>query len=97
MPKKISVVLPLATALAALGGSVTGTAPAEATTVVTAGKPVVDTSGTAEQWNRFIEASGDIFGFVVTENADGTVVAQHGSHHSHGSHGSHGSHASSRY
>jgi hypothetical protein len=37
---------------------------------------------------------GQLMGFTVSDNADGIVVASHGSHVSHASHDSHSSHAS---
>jgi len=47
--------------------------------------------------NRFLEIDGDVLGFMVTQAADGTVIAQHRSHFSHSSHASHASHYSSRF
>jgi hypothetical protein len=49
------------------------------------------------QPNTIFTAGQDLLGLLVTQNADGTIVAQHASHYSHSSHASHASHASSRY
>jgi len=46
---------------------------------------------------KVVYQSGDeLLSLVVTQRADGVVVAQHGSHVSHASHSSHHSHYSSR-
>jgi hypothetical protein len=47
--------------------------------------------------NVTIVAGENLLGFIVTEKADGTMVAEHYSHRSHSSHSSHSSHHSSRY
>ena len=95
MAEKSKSLLSIGAALASLSGlSVQG---AEA-------KPVVvndDASTPAKQAlvssnlvaNAHFQAGEDLLGFVMTKQADGTIVAQHSSH---ASHGSHASHASSR-
>ena len=92
------IVLPLALALAALSSE---RAVASLTTAQRAdekgGKgqnaPLVDVSDA----NVFVSVGNDLLSFLITENADGTIVAQHRSHSSHSSHSSHRSHSSSRY
>ena len=93
MTRKSAAILPLATALAALGSG------ADAKTLDTPrndgsspvkSEPQVLTSISS---NTVYSTGEDLFGLLVTRSADGTVVAQHGSH---GSHGSHASHSSSR-
>jgi hypothetical protein len=39
--------------------------------------------------NTIVSTGQDLLGFVVNEQADGTIVAQHVSHASHASHRSH--------
>jgi len=92
MRRKQLTVLPLAGALAALGGS--GTGAAEAKPAVEAAQPAVSTSAQAP--NTIVSTGETLLGFTVIEQADGTVVAQHASHASHASHVSHSSHVSSR-
>jgi len=95
MTKKRVVILPLATALAALGASAAhAAAPGNAQDTTTRG----DAKSTAAKLepNVLFKVGEDLLGLVVTHNADGTVVAAHSSHHSHSSHASHRSHYSSR-
>jgi hypothetical protein len=93
MTRKTTVILPLATALASLVGAPTTAANAAAPTQSTA--PERKPASTAIP-NTFAVAGQDLLGFIVTEQADGTLVAQHASHASHASHRSHASHYSSR-
>jgi len=97
MKRKTVGLMSIATALASLG------------TVAQAGTPPVtspegNTATTNEQAgaikiipNTIFTAGQDLLGLLITQNADGTIVAQHASHYSHSSHASHASHASSRY
>ena len=95
--RKSFVVVPLATALSSL------TAPVIAD--ISPAEPLNDFSNKSDVKsfssnlapNRIFKAGEDFLGMLVTQNADGTVVAQHSSHYSHSSHASHASHASSRY
>lgn len=41
--------------------------------------------------NTLVSTGESLFGFIMTKQADGTVVAQHESHASHASHESHAS------
>ena len=96
MSRKTQTIIPLAAALAALGAS---GAPAEVNAAVPEGT-VVRTTAVLKptgQPNLFYTIGDDLLSFTVTQNADGTMVAQHYSHSSHSSHASHASHASSRY
>ena len=98
MNEKKAAVVPLAAALAALASTANATAP-----VTQSENPGTTTT---ESWqanatkiepNTIFTAGEDLLGLLVTQNADGTVVAQHSSHYSHSSHASHASHASSRF
>jgi hypothetical protein len=89
-------ILPLASALASLTGQANAaTTPADPQT------PTTSTQDAAAQIkvepNTFFTAGNDLLGLLVTQQADGTIIAQHASHASHSSHASHASHASSRY
>ena len=93
MAEKSKVVLSLGAALASLTGmSVQG---AEAKTVVTDDRTSVaaDITGDKPEANAYYQVGEDLLGFVMTKQADGTIVAGHSSH---ASHASHTSHASSR-
>jgi hypothetical protein len=96
MTKK-PVILPLAIALAAL-----------TVEKATAAAPDTKMGGDAEHQNAvapanlsdaniLVNTGKDFLAFNITQNADGTIVAQHRSHSSHSSHSSHRSHSSSRY
>src|SRR5262245_19939872 len=98
MKEKKAVIVPIATALASLATA------ANATTLAT--QPQVDdtvatdrqqANATKAERNTIFAAGEELLGLLVTQNADGTVVAQHSSHYSHSSHASHASHASSRF
>ena len=99
--KKQIVLVPLATALAALSA-----ASANANTPPTNAIERANTEAGAQiaadkiQPNTLYNVGNDLFGLLVTTAADGTIVAQHVSHYSHSSHSSHSSHrshSSSRY
>jgi hypothetical protein len=98
MKRKSFAILPLATAIASLFGG-TG-ANATPTTDLTPSPNAVSQEASAQTKlipNTFFTSGEDLLGLLVTQQADGTVVAQHSSHYSHSSHSSHSSHASSRY
>ncbi|HZU44054.1 MAG TPA: His-Xaa-Ser repeat protein HxsA2 [Terriglobales bacterium] len=98
MKKTTVVVLPLATALASLSGAANTSSASNSVGPTPAS---ADAQGANKvQPNTIFTAGEDLFGLLVTTNADGTIVAQHSSHYSHSSHASHASHAShfsSRY
>src|SRR5262245_39945705 len=57
-----------------------------------ASKPLVHPQ---EEVNRAVFANGgELHSVMLARNAQGVILAQHGSHVSHGSHGSHRSHTS---
>ena len=87
---KKNVVVPLATALAALTTGANATAPS-ATPPDTGSNPADSQQATPTniQPNTVFTAGEDLLGLLVTQNADGTIVAQHASHSSHASHHSH--------
>jgi hypothetical protein len=92
MKRKPVVILPLASALGALAGN--AMVPAEAKS-----PPTTDPSFASEaaavksdqKANTFVSTGESLLGFVVTKQADGTIVADHESHASHASHESHAS------
>jgi hypothetical protein len=95
MAEKSKSLLSIGAALASLSGlSVQG---AEAKIAVvnddanTPAKQALDSAKLPA--NAHFQVGEDLLGFVMTKQADGTIVAQHSSH---ASHGSHASHASSR-
>ena len=81
MSKKTAVV-PLATALASLTTAANATAPS-ATQSDTGSNPADSQQATPTniQPNTIFTAGEDLLGLLVTQNADGTVVAQHASHY----------------
>lgn len=96
MKRKPAVILPLASALGALasGAVVADAKPAPAGDVAVNAPATAATN--AQKPNLVASTGNALLGFVVSEQADGTVVAQHSSHASHASHASHHSHVSSR-
>ena len=94
MKKQPIVILPVAAALAGLGGvpgAIAGTGESAQKTM-----PQEDAAGATikTQPDLIFKAGEDLLGMTVTQQADGTVLAQHSSHYSHSSHRSH---YSSRY
>ena len=91
------VILPLATAIAALASTSDGSR-AEASTLPT--EPANNVSAEAptrasdQKPNAFFSTGVDLLGLIVTKAANGMVLAQHYSHMSHSSHSSHSSHYS---
>ncbi len=98
MENKRGVILPLAAALAGLGGmpASEAAAPSASDPQRVAVAPLAARAAAADA-NRFVDVGGDVLAFLVTQAEDGTVVAQHRSHYSHSSHASHSSHVSSRW
>jgi hypothetical protein len=91
MPRKSPIIMPLAAALAALTGTAAVVAaPAEAKTIDRGPSKSADATPVSGLMpNRIVSIGEDLLGFIVTDMADGTVVAQHYSHSSHSSHASH--------
>ena len=90
----------LGAALASLTGAQVLSTEAQAT--VSTGDVTTPTIGTESATSKLepnihYRVGEDLLGFVMTQQPDGTLVAQHSSHASHASHASHHSHASSRY
>jgi hypothetical protein len=96
MGDRQALIVPLAAAL----GALTSTAPAtDAEAAAPPPNSVVaqpEASVQAQQPNTFVATGEDLLGFIINEQPDGTIVAQHVSHASHASHASHRSHFSSR-
>jgi hypothetical protein len=91
MTRKSAAILPLATALAALGSGAdarASEAPRNEGSGSVKGEPQSVTPISA---NTVYSTGTDLFGLLVTRSADGTVVAQHSSHASHATHASHSS------
>lgn len=90
MSQKQKILLSLSAALAALTGVSADKAEAKAidandqntiaSEMINSAKPVP---------NAAIQVGEDLLGFVMTKQADGTIVAGHSSHVSHASHASH--------
>jgi len=92
MKRKPVVILPLASALGALAGS--AMVPAEAKSIASADPAVTSEAAAAksgQKANTFVSTGESLLGFIVTQQADGTIVADHESHASHASHESHAS------
>jgi hypothetical protein len=100
MDNKYKAILPLGAALAALGVPAAQAAIPSQNSTDDQSTGHSTASVTRDQVNQVVKVGGDLLGFVVTQDADGMVVAQHYSHYSHSSHSSHSSHQShysSRY
>ena len=104
MKDKPFSILPLASALGALVGGASD--PANANSVITpdnTSTPIAERTAADRSTlipNTLVSTGETLLGFVMTEQPDGTLIAQHVSHVSHASHASHVSHAShysSRY
>jgi hypothetical protein len=98
MKRKSVTILPLATALGALAGA--ALPPTAASSAVPADTPATTpnpvSASPALIANTLVSTGEALLGFVVSEQPDGTIIAQHVSHASHASHASHHSHYSSR-
>jgi hypothetical protein len=98
--KRHFVILPLATAVAALATTSRKSEAAASPMPPEPGAQERAEAATrpADQKPNVIFSSGeDLLGLIVTRAADGTVLAQHYSHYSHSSHSSHYSHYSSGF
>jgi hypothetical protein len=95
MAEKSKSLLSIGAALASLSGLLMQGAEAKIAVVGDgAGMPTKQALDSAKlAANAHFQVGEDLLGFVMTKQADGTIVAQHSSH---ASHGSHASHASSR-
>jgi hypothetical protein len=90
MKRKSATILPLASALGALAGS--GMVADQAKSMPTTDQTVNQQSAASQTGaiaNTLVSTGEALLGFVTTEQADGTVLAQHSSHASHASHASH--------
>jgi hypothetical protein len=99
MSTKSPRILSLAAALSALTGmTAVAPGPAEAKPIGPQESIAPDTTMPASDLtpNQILSVGKDFLGFIVTDTADGTVLAQHYSHTSHASHASHASHYSGR-
>lgn len=88
--KRTVPILPLASALSALAGAAT------ASTIPNSVPNSISTASDQETAgqkmltpNTIVSTGETLLGFVVCEQPDGTIVAQHASHASHASHHSH--------
>jgi hypothetical protein len=92
MQRKPVVIIPLASALGALSG--TAIVPTDAQSAPS-NDPVVTSetvaARTGQKPNTLVSTGESLLGFIVTKQADGTIVADHDSHASHDSHTSHAS------
>lgn len=89
MKRKPTVIVPLATALAALAVS-SGDAHAATPQQPSASPESEAPTGAANQKaNLLFTAGEELMGLIVSKAADGTLMAAHGSHSSHASHSSH--------
>ena len=97
MSRKKPVILPIATALASLASIPATVDDASSKTPNSSSTTCAPNNTLAQtrQPNLVFKAGEDLLGLIVTQQADGTVVAQHSSHASHASHASHHSHYSS--
>ena len=94
MAEKSKSLLSIGAALASLSGlSVQGAEAKIAVVNNDASMPAQALDSAKLAANAHFQVGEDLLGFVMTKQADGTIVAQHSSH---ASHGSHASHASSR-
>ena len=96
MQRKPIVILPLASALGALVGTVALTPEAGANVPTDPAGSENSAEQNSLRPNILVSTGETLLGFVVTDQPDGTIVAQHASHESHASHASHASHTSSR-
>jgi hypothetical protein len=82
------VIMPIAAALGALAGTLPATnanAAASPNPAVANPTPAAPTG----QQHTLVSTGNDLLAFIVTEQPDGTIIAQHASHASHASHHSH--------
>jgi hypothetical protein len=92
MKRKTTKILPLASALGALAGTAVVATEAQSaipTTEPTASAASETTATPVGLPNTLVSTGETLLGFIMTDQPDGTVVAQHVSHASHASHASH--------
>jgi hypothetical protein len=93
MKPKASKILPLASALGALAGTAVAATESQSAIPITepaASAPSESTAtAVAKVPNMLVSTGETLLGFVMTDQPDGTIVAQHVSHASHASHASH--------
>lgn len=96
--RKRLFILPMVSAIASLGVALNGIPAADAHAPVTEPEDNLQARNPhgSTMPNSLVVSGEDVLGFLVTEQADGTIVAAHTSHVSHASHASHHSHYSSR-
>lgn len=88
MAEKSKIVLSLGAALASLTGMSVQGAEAKSVTADDVSAAATENTATKLEANAHYQAGEDLLGFVMTKQADGTIVAQHSSHASHASHAS---------
>ncbi|WP_441232776.1 His-Xaa-Ser repeat protein HxsA2 [Bradyrhizobium sp. 1200_D9_N1_1] len=93
MAEKSKILLSLGAALASLTGLSVQGAEAKPAVLNDEVTPVKQDLHAKPAPNAHFQVGEDLLGFVMTKQADGTIVAGHSSH---ASHASHSSHASSR-
>jgi len=93
MAEKSKIVLSLGAALASLTGMSVQGAEAKSVTANDVSASAAENTAIKLEPNAHYQVGEDLLGFVMTKQADGTIVAQHASH---ASHASRASHASSR-
>jgi hypothetical protein len=90
MKSKGTKILPLAGALGALAGTAVVATEAQSaiptTDPATSAPSEASTTPVAKVPNTLVSTGETLLGFVMTDQPDGTVVAQHASHASHHSH-----------
>jgi hypothetical protein len=96
MAKKLPTILSLGAALASLQGVSAVNATPAAASIPGSDEANATQNGRLSKGepNVFMSVGSDLLGLIVTNKADGTVVADHYSHSSHSSHSSHRSHYS---
>jgi hypothetical protein len=93
--RKSIAILPLATSLAALSTGASAVAPTDAPNDPVNTQSSQGPKQDAHRPNVIFNAGGALLGLIVSQDKNGSVVAQHVSHESHSYHGSHASHTSS--
>ena len=93
MAEKSKIVLSLGAALASLTGMSVQGAEAKSVTANDVSASAAENTAIKLEPNAHYQVGEYLLGFVMTKQADGTIVAQHASH---ASHASRASHASSR-
>jgi hypothetical protein len=84
------IILSLSAALAALTGASSDKTEAKAIDATDQNSIASEMTNSAKPVpNAAIQVGEDLLGFVMTKQADGTIVAGHSSHVSHASHASH--------